>query len=128
MSNYGPKHMYNRDHTIPAVKSFPLMLFHSKHQLAKKVIPPVTIEILNTSLTAELYACRTRGSKSGETIVRSPVAPAPIIVWGFKLGTVVDNRFTNPFERMEFEIARNRAPLKLSVGEGDGHTIMYLQT
>ena len=100
---------------------FPLILFHSNPKEAKNADDPVTIAIINTSRTAELYASRTNGNCASETIFLMPVAPAMMMVLGSMLGILFPISLTRPFDSTEFEIARNTAPLpKLAIVQVEG--------
>ena len=103
--------MFN--YAIPAARFFPLIFFHSKPKETRKDMPPVAIDIMNTSRTALLYASRTTGSISEETMFRIPVAPAEIMSEGLMLGIFWEIRLTRVLDSTEFEMAKKIAPLSV---------------
>src|SRR2546423_14145902 len=101
-------------YAIPAARFFPLMLFHSKPNEVTKDSAPQTTAIINTCLTATLYASNTSCNYcSPFTIPLIPVAPALIIVAGSIFGIRFDISLTRPFDNTELEIARNIAPARV---------------
>lgn len=103
------------NYAIPAAKFFPLILFHSNPNDVTKDKEPVTIAITKTLLTALLYASNTKGNISELTIVLTPVAPASMIVVASTPGIRAVSSFTRRFDNTELEIARNIAPLNVSL-------------
>lgn len=103
------------NYASPAAKFFPLILFHSNPQDVTKAKAPVAIAIIKTFLTALLYASNTKGNIFELTIVLTPVAPASMIVAAFTPGIREVSPFTRRFDNTELEIAKNTAPLNVSL-------------
>ena len=94
----------------PISSFFPLTLFISVNNEARKAMPLTAIGKMNTLSIAMVYACKTPSNWSGGVTRRMPVAPAAMMVAGSTPVVIFGICCTRPLEKMFCAIETARAP------------------